>query len=41
VLVCTGVVDLDVDTLETGVVDQAARHVASGKAPKRWCSCST
>jgi hypothetical protein len=35
VLVCIGVAD----ALETGVVDQAA-HVASGKTPRRWWSCS-
>jgi hypothetical protein len=41
VLVCIGVVDVDVDVdeLETGVVDQAAPR-ASGKTPKRWWSCS-
>jgi hypothetical protein len=37
VRVCTGVVDAD--ALETGVVGQR-RHVASGKTPKRWWSCS-
>jgi hypothetical protein len=37
VLVCIGVVD--VDELETGVVDQAAPR-GSGKTPKRWWSCS-
>jgi hypothetical protein len=39
VLICIGVVDIDVNALETGVIDRR-RHVAFGKTPKRWWSHS-
>jgi hypothetical protein len=38
-LVCIGLVDVNVDALETGVVDQAAPRGVR-ETPKRWWSCS-